>query len=301
MDIEQLKYFQTLAATEHVTQAAENLCISQPALSRSLARLEFQLGVPLFDREGRQLKLIRYGQDFLQHVNKILKEYDAAIRKIDSMIHPDSGEISLGFLHSLGSEVIPKIIASFKKQYPNVKFNIHQNSSKSLLEKLSNGQLDICLVTPMPGFSKIDFSILWKDELFLALPPTHPLAEFPSISLDRLINEPFIFQKKGMGLRDRMDVLCAEAKFTPNVAMEGEEILTVLGMVAAGLGVTFVPTISEYKSFHLNFIPLESFNAFRLVGLATKKGHYLSPAVLQFQNFVSQYLKKYPERFPIIN
>ena len=176
MDIEQLKYFQTLAATEHVTQAAENLCISQPALSRSLARLEFQLGVPLFDREGRQLKLNRYGQDFLQHVNKILKEYDAAIRKIDSMIHPDSGEISLGFLHSLGSEVIPKIIASFKKQYPNVKFNIHQNSSKSLLEKLSNGQLDICLVTPMPGFSKIDFSILWKDELFLALPPTHPLA-----------------------------------------------------------------------------------------------------------------------------
>lgn len=108
-------------------------------------------------------------------------------------------------------------------------------------------------------------------------------------------------KKKGMGLRDRMDVLCAEAKFTPNVAMEGEEILTVLGMVAAGLGVTFVPTISEYKSFHLNFIPLESFNAFRLVGLATKKGHYLSPAVLQFQNFVSQYLKKYPERFPIIN
>ena len=72
MDIEQLKYFQTLAATEHVTQAAENLCISQPALSRSLARLEFQLGVPLFDREGRQLKLNRYGQDFLQHVNKII-------------------------------------------------------------------------------------------------------------------------------------------------------------------------------------------------------------------------------------
>lgn len=299
MDIEQLRYFQCMARTEHMTNAAEELCISQSALSRSINRIEFQLGTPLFDREGRSLKLNRYGKHFLYRVNRILKEYEDALKEMKSITHPETGEVSLGFLHSLGAEMVPKLISSFHQLYPKVKFKIHQDSSSALLQQLDEGILDVCLVTPMPNFPQIEFSKIWKDRLFLALPPSHPLAKFETIELEQLFDQPFIFQKKGLGLRNRMDALCKEANFTPHIAFEGEEISTVLGLVSAGLGITFVPAVSEMKNLPLKFIPLTSTNAFRLVGVAHKKGHFLSPTIIQFQKYTHYYIEKYPERFSI--
>ena len=300
MDMEQLKYFQCMAEMEHMTHAAEELCISQSALSRSINRIEFQLGVPLFNREGRGLKLNRHGTHFLYRGTRILKEYEDAIREMKSITHPEFGEISFGFLHSLGTEMVPRIISSFKQLHPKVKFKLHQNSSGALLQQLVEGILDLCLVTPMPNFVQIEFSEIWKDRLYLALPPSHRLANCETIEMEQLVDEPFIFQKKGLGLRNRMDALCKEANFMPFIAFEGEEISTVLGLVAAGLGVTFVPAVSEMKSFSLKFIPLTSTNAFRLVGVAYKKGHFLSPTILQFQNYIHQYLEEHPARFPIL-
>ena len=120
MEWEQLEYFQTLARIQHVTKAAETLSITQPALSRSIVRLENHLGVPLFDRQGRSIKLNKYGEIFLKTVDSMIREYTEGKEEIQSLLKPDQGEVSLGFLHTLGTTIVPNLIGTFKDNYPTV-------------------------------------------------------------------------------------------------------------------------------------------------------------------------------------
>ena len=120
MEIEQLKYFKTVATMQHMTRAAEILSISQPALSKSIANIEHVLGVPLFDREGRSIFLNRFGQLFLQSVNIILEEYERILEEFEDIIKPGSGEVSFGFIHTLGMEVVPELIAAISAKSPNL-------------------------------------------------------------------------------------------------------------------------------------------------------------------------------------
>lgn len=146
MEWEQLEYFQTLARIQHVTKAAETLSITQPALSRSIVRLENYLGVPLFDRQGRSITLNKYGERFLKRVDSIIKEFTEGKEEIQSLLQPDQGEVSLGFLHTLGTTIVPNLIGAFKDQYPNVHFQLNQSHSNQLLDKLKSGELDLCLL-----------------------------------------------------------------------------------------------------------------------------------------------------------
>lgn len=139
MEWQQLEYFHTVARLQHMTLAAQTLCITQPALSRSIARLEKELGVPLFERNGRAIVLNRYGRLFLNRVNRIMNEYQEGKRELEDLIHPEHGEVSLGFLHTLGVHSIPDVIRSFRSAYPQIHFQLHQNSTQFLLDQLSAG------------------------------------------------------------------------------------------------------------------------------------------------------------------
>ena len=120
MEWQRLEYFQTLARVQHMTRAAEQLSISQPALSRSIASLEGEIGVPLFDRQGRTIILNRYGTMFLERVNRIMNEMSDGLNDIQQLINPEQGEITLGFLHTLGTSTVPNIIRAFHDQYPQI-------------------------------------------------------------------------------------------------------------------------------------------------------------------------------------
>lgn len=170
MEWEQLEYFQTLARIQHVTKAAETLSITQPALSRSIVRLENYLGVPLFDRQGRSITLNKYGERFLKRVDSIIKEFTEGREEIQSLLQPDQGEVSLGFLHTLGTTIVPNLIGAFKDQYPNVHFQLNQSHSNQLLDKLRSGELDLCLLASFPVESNIMWKPLWKEELFYFCP-----------------------------------------------------------------------------------------------------------------------------------
>ncbi len=107
MEWQQLEYFVTVAKLEHMTRAAEALAISQPALSRSISKLEEELGVPLFDRQGRSIMLNRYGELFLYRVQRMRKEYEKAVLELQELNNPELGDVSLGFLHTLGTSIVP--------------------------------------------------------------------------------------------------------------------------------------------------------------------------------------------------
>ena len=145
MDLSQLEYFRALAHIRHFTKAAASISISQSALSRSITKLENELGHPLFDRTGHEISLTPDGQRFLIHVERALSEIEEGRRELDHENDPQGGIINLSFIHSLGTYMLPVLLSEFKVQNPSTRFNLQQNDSTLLAQGLIDGTSDLCL------------------------------------------------------------------------------------------------------------------------------------------------------------
>ncbi|WP_150283972.1 LysR family transcriptional regulator [Rummeliibacillus sp. TYF-LIM-RU47] len=291
MEWQQLEYFQVLAKIQHMTKAAEKLSISQPALSRSIARLEMELGVPLFERQGRSIKLNRYGEIFVKRVHNIMREYQDGLHEIQELINPNHGEVYLGFLHTLGTNVVPDLIMHFRKQFPNIHFVLKQNHTHSQLKQLKSGELDLCLLAEMNVEKPIEWMELWREELYAIVPISHPLADRKTITIFELANEPFVLLKKGYALRIQIDEALDQAGLTPTITFEGDEVATVAGFVAAGLGVSILPDGEEINPKRMTKIKISDLKLERVIGMAWSLERYLSPGAKQFRQFILQYFK----------
>lgn len=285
MEWEQLEYFQTLARMQHVTKAAKSLSITQPALSRSIARLENHLGVPLFDRQGRSISLNQYGHIFLRRVQAMMKEYTEGKEEIQALLKPDQGVVSLGFLHTLGTTLVPDLIGSFQQEYPNISFQLKQNHSYWLLERLKSGDLDLCLLASIKPENPIQWIKLWSEELFVFVPNDHPLASRESITLNEIAGERFILLKKGYALRMTVDELFEKANIQPNIMFEGEEATTAAGFVAAGLGISILPDLKGLDQSKITKIRVSWPECQRVIGIAWIKGRFLSPVAETFKQY----------------
>nr|BAA05198.1 LYSR family of transcriptional regulator [Bacillus subtilis subsp. subtilis str. 168] len=271
---------------QHVTKAAKSLSITQPALSRSIARLENHLGVPLFDRQGRSISLNQYGHIFLRRVQAMMKEYTEGKEEIQALLKPDQGVVSLGFLHTLGTTLVPDLIGSFQQEYPNISFQLKQNHSYWLLERLKSGDLDLCLLASIKPENPIQWIKLWSEELFVFVPNDHPLASRESITLNEIAGERFILLKKGYALRMTVDELFEKANIQPNIMFEGEEATTAAGFVAAGLGISILPDLKGLDQSKITKIRVSWPECQRVIGIAWIKGRFLSPVAETFKQYV---------------
>ncbi|MFD1775001.1 LysR family transcriptional regulator [Paenibacillus rhizophilus] len=292
MEWQQLEYFEATARLQHMTLAAQTLNITQPALSRSIARLETELGIPLFEREGRSIRLNRYGQLFLSHVEHILEEFRMAKREIDDLLNPSQGEVSLGFLHTLGIHHIPDLIGKFRRAHPHTRFQLHQSSTHRLLEQLVSGEIDLCMASPRDADLRIRWARLWSEELFLAVPAGHRLAGSSQAELCEIAQEPLISFKEGYGLRIITDNLLQESGIAPPIVFEGEDVDTVAGLVAAGLGVAILPKYSGLDQEELFWVSVENQSCRREIGIAWMEDRFLSPAAERFRQFVLDFYLK---------
>ncbi len=289
MEWQQLEYFQTVANLQHMTLAAEKLRVSQPALSRSIARLEKELGVPLFERRGRSIIRSQCGDQFLKHVNNILGEYEAAKAEIQNLINPDSGEISLGFLHTLGTSYVPELICAFGKKYPDVRFQLHQNSSQVLLYQLISGENELCLSYRAENDAQVEWNYLWSEELVLIVPSKHPFSRKKDITLEQIGKEPMISCRPGYGIRKITDELFEKAGIIPKITFEVEEVHTISGLVAAGLGIAIVPEIKGIDQKEINTLHVKAAGCKREIGIMKMKERYLPASATRFQKFVIDY------------
>jgi DNA-binding transcriptional LysR family regulator len=292
MDLLQLKYFQTVARLEHMTQAARHLSIAQPSLSQMIARLEEELGVSLFDRQGRHLRLNQFGKAFLWHVERMLGELEEAKQEIADMAGTERGCIALAIVIP---HILPDLLHTFLSDYPHVSFRLfHQHSSQTVLQQLEQGEIDLGITSPPIEQPNIDWIPLMRDEIYLMVPPEHPLATRKSIDLHEVEHEPFISLKPGHTMRTLTDSFCQQAGFTPRVAFEGDDSSTIRGLITAGIGVGFAsdlmlrgiphPTISV--ALHIKEPRCQ-----RSIGLAWRKDHYQSLVAQQFRTFVIHYFK----------
>ncbi|MEB1808651.1 MAG: LysR family transcriptional regulator [Bacillaceae bacterium] len=292
MEWQQLEYFQKVAQVEHFTRAAEELFISQPALSRSIARLEKDLGVPLFERSGRTVKLNRYGRMFLSKVNESLQLIEDGKQELTDIVHPDHGQIALSFLHTLGSHLVPDLIGQYRKTFPHVKFQLFQSTADVLIEQLTTGEVDLCLTSAPVQTTGFHWEKLFSEQLYIIVPKSHRLAGRKGIKLEEIADEPFIGFKEGVGLRTITDQLCQDAGFTANITFEGQEVSTVNGLVSAGLGVSLIPERKGLDETEVSKIEVLDYECTRSIGIAWVESRYIPQVVQQFKGFVSEQFKK---------
>lgn len=286
MDWNQLEYFKTVAQMQHVTLAAEKLMISQSALSRSIANLEKELGFPLFNRSGKNIMLNTNGQIFLNYAERSLKEITVGRKIIMDSLNPGIGNIAFAFLRSLGTHVVPKLLVHFRTSFPEIQFKLYENSTLFLLEQLLTEEIDLCLCTSNMMKDHLEWKFLFSEELFVAVPARHHLASKSSIELAEIATEPLITLKSSYGLRLLVDRFFNEIGIRPLIAFEGEEILTIAGLVEAELGVSLIPKMIGLEQFNIVLLPVTKSKCVRNIGLCWNKKHYLSPSATKFKDFV---------------
>ena len=288
----QLQYFREVAKQQHVTLAANRLSLSQPALSRSIANLERELGVPVFDREGRSVRLNRYGKAFLGHVERALAEVAEGQRELADMVGPVKGTVAISFIHVMGAQLLPLLLRRFRADHAAVDFKLSQGGTATLVEQLRTGETDLCLLATHPEQPGLRWVHLIEEEIFAIVPPDHPLAGRESIRLEELAAEPFISFLPGWGLRQLNEDLCRQAGFRPRVAFEGEEVGTVHGLVAAGLGVALIPRTPAPREARAAWLHVSQPRCKRAIGVAWIEGRYLSAVATLFRDFIVDSFRK---------
>ena len=289
MEWRQLEYFQVVAREEHVTHAAARLSLSQPALSRAIARLEAELGVPLFERQGRRVRLTRYGRAFLPYVERALQAIEAGKRELSDLAGPEHGVVALAFLKTLGARVLPDALSAFREQRPDVRFQLTQSHTTALRDLLIEGAVDLSLFSPPEERPGMRWEPVLTEEIYVVAALDHRLAQRETIALAELADEPLILLKPGYGMRSITDALCRQAGFTPRIAFEGEDAATVTGLATAGLGVGFIPALAAGERADVRYLRVSEPRCERIIALAWMEDRYLSAAATLFRDFMLAY------------
>lgn len=286
MELAQLKYFQVMANIRHFTRAARMLDVTQPALSRSMAKLEKDLGVPLFKRSEGEIELTAEGERLLRRVDRILREVDSAREEASNAHAEVSKEFRLSFIHSLGSYALPHILQDFRALYPDIRIQLNQQDSAALALQVAAGETDLCLCSTIPTTEYSAWVYLWSEELFVTVPLGHRFAEREKINLQELEDEPLVAMKSSYSLRILVDQFFDLAGIHPEITFEGDDVSTISGLVAAGLGVSLLPKLAGVEHPELRYIPVSFPICKRAVGIAWNTQRQLPPAAICFQQFL---------------
>lgn len=295
MELRQIQYFIEVAKREHVTEAAHALHVAQSAVSRQIYNLENELGVKLFIREGRNVRLTPPGKIFLQHMQEAMHVIENAKREIAEQIDPERGTVSIGFPSSMANLTLPSAISAFRKQYPLVKFRLKQGAYRKLIDAVIHGDINMALLGPLPtNVKKIKGEILFYEDLVALLPNSHPLASKKYLRLSELKNESFVLFPNGYILREIVVKACKEQNFEPTVSFEGEDIDAIKGLVSSGLGVTIIPEITLIENLPRSTvkIPVIEPKVTRTVGIIVSSEHELLPTEKIFYDFLKNFFKE---------
>ncbi len=295
LELRQLRYFVEVAEREHISEAAEHLHVAQSAVSRQIANLEDELGTPLFERVGRNVKLTPIGKIFLEHSVSALKAIDFAVKQVEEYLDPAKGTIRIGFPTSLASYVLPTVISAFKREYPDVSFHLRQGSYRYLIDAVKNRELNLAFLGPVPQKDEVlDTMILFSENIHALLPANHPLAKREKLNLSDLKNEAFVLFPEEYILNKVAVDACRAAGFVPNVTSEGEDLDALKGLVAAGIGITLLPdsSLNDSTPRYTVRVPIENPNITRTVGIIYPNNRDMAPSEQVFLNFINSFFSR---------
>ncbi len=294
IELRHLHYFITVAEELHFSRAAQRLHISQPPLSQQIQSLEEELGVKLFERTKRQVQITEAGKAFLERSYLVLAQLEQAIEVTQRIGRGEIGQVAIGFVDSAMYTLLPEILRVFRGQFPAVELQLHELTTTQQIQALHHKQIDIGIVRSAISEPGLSVECLLPESLVLALPETHPLSAQAQVSLSTLADEFFILFPAKMGpvFYEQIIHSCEQAGFRPKVAQEAVQMQTIVGLVAAGLGIAIVP--ASLQNFHRSGViyrPLQE--------QIPKTGLYLawrqedsSPAISTFLNLARKTVQR---------
>jgi DNA-binding transcriptional LysR family regulator len=257
MDLRHLRYFVAVAEEGHMTRAAERLGIQQPPLSQQIRALESELQVQLFRRKARGVELTQPGQALLAEAHAILQQVEHAVAAARRTARGEAGRVGLGFTSSASFHpLVPRLIREYREAHPLVGLTLEESGTGELVDALRAERLDAAFVrSPIGSAPGIAVHAVLEEAMVAALPAAHALAArgaAKALALEALAVETFILYRRplGPGLYDAIIAACQRAGFSPTIGQEAPRMLATLSLVAAGLGVTLVPTSMRWLRVH---------------------------------------------------
>ena len=287
MNLFHLRYFVQLAHTRHYTRAAEQLCITQPSLSHAIAQLEKELGVPLFEKAGRNTNLTHFGEEFLACAENTLSTLDAGVEALQRSARGE-GLIRLGLLRTLGVEYIPRLAADFLAAHPgrDIRFTFNTGVTQPLLDGLISRRFDLVFCSRPPVDLGLTAIPVEKQDLVLITPRNHPLASRHIVDLQDTLLYPYVYFAKGSGLRNVIEDLFAQIDGRPQIAYETEEDQVIAGLVAQGFGIAVVPYMDMLLRLDVKILQISHPTWERNFYMVSDDKAFQSPAVRQFRQYV---------------
>ena len=244
VDVRQLRSFIAVAEELNFSRAASRLNISQPSLSEQIRVLETTVRVPLVWRTSRQVELTPAGRAFLEDARSTLRQMEAAVAAAKGQAALSAKNLRLGFVDSAIYGILPPLIRAYRDRHPDVQLSLREMASQQQVEAIAAAQLDVGLLYPETIRADIAFKQLRRERILLAMPFDHPLTKLTKVPLSLLDGEPLVsFERQvAPALYDRVASMLASANAQPRIVQHATELHTVLGMVAAGLGLAFLPS-----------------------------------------------------------
>lgn len=290
MRIDEIAHFRALAAEGHLALAAEALGVSQSTLSRSLTRLEAEAGVELFDRRRGHLELNQYGEILLAHASRAEAELETARARIDALRDPAAGIVSLAYVSSFGSWLLPRVVSEYRSLFPDIRFALRGGTADTVLDALREGTADLAFLSPDPRDPDIEWVPLTAERLVLGVPEGHPLASRSEAAFSDLVETELVALRPGSGLRTIADAYFAAHGEVLAPVIEVTELSTLRALVRDGVGVALIPDTPAEPG--IVPVPLAD-EAERVIGLARNRARSQSAAATQFARFVREEFAAY--------
>lgn len=284
VDTNALRWFQQVADGLTVTEVADAEHLTQPGLSRALARLEREVGTPLLRRHGRVLRTTEAGRAFKRHVDRLLHDLDDGLAAVEQLLDPETGTVGVAFERSMGTWLVPQLVSGFRADHPQVRVLLHHGGGDTDGAPYPDGPVDVELTSRRPSDPGLRWERLLSEPLVLVVGTRHRLAGRERMALGSLDGEPFVALRGPSPFRSASDDLLAAAGLDPVVAFEADDLATVQGFVAAGLGVAVVP--ASAVDGRCEVLGLADAGATRELGLVWSGERRMLPAAALFRDHV---------------
>jgi DNA-binding transcriptional LysR family regulator len=289
MELRHLRYFLAVAEDLHFGRAAERIHIAQPPLSQQIKQLETEIGVQLFKRTKRNVELTEAGKVFQREAYAVLERLDKGVLKAQLADRGEAGWIGIAFLSSINYEVLPNVIRKFRNHYPNIEMFLQEKNDADQNQALLERRVHVGFTRFPIANEELESKVILRENVIIAMPASHPLANKPKIRLADLANESFIMfsQNQPSAYADYLSRLCAEAGFQPRVVQNVGEMQTAIGLVAAEIGIIAVPSsIQNLKREGVVYRSLDNLNATIEITVQYRKDE-TSPVLQRFLEIVN--------------
>ena len=296
MELDQIIAFLEVVRQQSFSRAAEKLYRTQPAISAQIRLLEQECGHKLFDRLGRKIFLTRSGEVLFEFGQQIVSLHRETLQRVREAEGSVGGKLSVGANEATCLYVLPQVFAEFKRKYPQVGISIYRNFSHKILQKMTENQIDVGIVTLPIVHDNLKVIPVFEDELQVVVPVGHPFAKRSSVKLEEMAAEPLIFPKGGH-TREMLDKLFHKFRDQLQISMELASVESIKKFVGAGLGISLLSASyaqMETKSGVLKLVPLQGTKIVRKLGLVYRTDRHLSLAAQGFAEIISGRYPKSP-------